>query len=206
MGRFPRRFEIIATLSGRSSPPKVLICGVGERSGRRGASFGIAVDSLWRRNSSSRACSFSIFLLTLPPDGLRSASGSVDLDRRRNPNDVLRVETWGFGPLPFSMSRVGWLSGGEDLPGVRGLEVGDAMTVRRFKRFVQPGEDLKQRWRPGVFETPDSSSQLSVSFFHGHRCQMGDRSRPIAGQGIEVARESLHRSETPVRPEYHNGP
>jgi hypothetical protein len=70
-----------------SSPPNVCIFGAGARSGRRGACFGI--ESRWRRSSSSLICSF-IFLLTLPLELLRSESGSVDLERRKNPSEDLR--------------------------------------------------------------------------------------------------------------------
>jgi hypothetical protein len=86
------------------------------------------MDSRCRRSSSSLICSF-IFLLAFPPDALRSASGSVDLERRKNPKDALREvasELFVLMRFPFSVMD-GRASGGGDLPGVCGLEAVEAM-------------------------------------------------------------------------------
>lgn len=72
----------MATLSGRSSPPKVSSLGVGDRSGRRGGCLGMA--SLWRRSSS---IAWVLDLLVLLPESFRSPNGSVDLERRRKPRE-----------------------------------------------------------------------------------------------------------------------
>lgn len=73
-----------------SSPPKVCSRGGDVRSGSCGTILLDGFASCNLRNSSSLALSYCLFMTLLPPETLRSRSGSLDLERWRNPNDVLR--------------------------------------------------------------------------------------------------------------------
>lgn len=140
---------VTTRLVGCSSPPKVCILGAGARSGRRGAMGG--TDSRWRRSSSSLSCSF-IFLLALLPELLRSASGSVDLERRKNPSEDLReaasrlftLRRLLLSPTEGRASGGGGGGGGWLLPGVRGRTA--AMVERGA--FLFGVRDLRQQQHP----------------------------------------------------------
>ena len=118
------------------SPPKEFSCGVGERSGRRGACFDTAAASRWRRASSSLACSRSIFLLILLDD-LRSATCSVDFERRRKPSEGRRGPAAGLLVVAVVVVVVVfvWVTPLESL-GVRGREGREACMAARLSFFL----------------------------------------------------------------------
>lgn len=100
MGRFRPGASIFLILSPgfsglESSPPKVCSKGGEVRSGSLGTLLLDRSASCNLRNSSSLAISCCFFVTLLPPETFRSRRGSLDLERWRNPNDVLRLELLG---------------------------------------------------------------------------------------------------------------